>query len=990
MSSMRSSTTLAAKRKFDLPEPSNEVTCRSCGALRTLEDFRLFQTQPEVLHMDFCLSCEHAHGTLTLYRRYSAYGTAKIIKAVFDAAHVPTIRRTPDQVRLLVEPEAVPEPKSNEDVIRRELERRELAKRHLIYYIKQTMPDFLPAWWLQDLCRRLEKFMRDVEEQRSPRLIVAVPPRHGKSLTASIKFPEWILGHHPHWNLVLASYAQDLPNRFSRSVRDTVNSAEYQAIFPDTTLRSDAKGTEEWLTTKGGGVKAIGVGGGLTGFGGNCFVAGTMVTTYNGAVPIEAILHAPGQYSVLAYGEEGKAQWRSVRGAKVTYRADIVEVRTEAGRSFRCTSDHPVYVSGRGYVQAGLLAPGDRLVTDGLPPVRRGDIQNVDDMQGVLRQPTRRSEGQPGLRALQDYVLDPARRVFEAGAKRVAGSVLFARLRDAVAAVRHPEALREVRYVDARCSRPAVLFSGMQDGSAHDAQYAPHYPMRALRDAVPAAVQQSQVLQAAMRGCGAPTSYDRDGKLELPSWGELPEGIPGSETIHSGARRALLRGMREEGPIASAPCGRGREEQRAKELGHAVRDVPPRTPQVGHDAVSMVTSVGGTPVAVYDIDVEEDHCFFAEGVLVHNCLIADDLIKDAEAASSELILKNTWDWYQMVFRSRLAPGGGILLIGTRWHWNDPTGKAITLDEELAKAGVPEYERENWDIVSYPAIAENDEYLMRDGTIMEGKLDEDEPQILRKLRNKGEALQPERYSASELQKIRNVMSTTNWSALYQQKPTPEEGDFFVKSDFRYRWLDPAYRPLCRIFMTADYAIKKGQRNDFTVLGVFALDANDDLYVLEIRRGRWGTYQIAENIVAMVEKHKPEIYAGEQGQIHAAVWPVVQKELDQKRLYLSVDESLVPIQDKETRARPLQGRVQRNRLFFSHDAGARPEIYDITEREMLQFPNGVNDDIVDMLAWGGRLALNLSLPTTKPPPKRQGWEQKIESLARGKTSHSSMAA
>lgn len=629
---------MARKSKYDLPEATNAATCRSCGALRTLEDFRLFR---DGLHMDFCVSCEHQHGTLTLYRRYSAYGTDEIIKAVFAAAHVPDVRRTPDQVRLLVEADTAAPPKSNEDLVRRELERRELARRHLIYYIKQTMPGFIPGWWLQDLCRRLEKFMKDVEEQRSPRLIVAVPPRHGKSNTASIKFPEWILGHHPDWPIILASYAQDLPNRFSRSARDMVNSAEYQAIFPDTKLRPDAKGTEEWLTTQQGGVKAIGVGGGLTGFGGKI-------------------------------------------------------------------------------------------------------------------------------------------------------------------------------------------------------------------------------------------------------------------------------------------------------------------------------------------------------------LVADDLIKDAEAASSELILKNTWDWYQMVFRSRLAPGGGILLIGTRWHWNDPTGRAITLDEELAKAGVPEYERENWDIVSYPAIAENDEYLLRDGTIMQGKLDEDEPHILRKLRNKGEALQPERYSAGELQKLRNTMSTTNWSALYQQQPTPEEGDFFVKGDFRYRWLDPAYRPLCRIFMTADYAIKKGERNDFTVLGVHALDSDDNLFTLEIRRGRWGTFQIAENIVALVEKHKPEIYAGEQGQIHAAVWPVVQKELDQKRLYLSVDDSLVPIQDKETRARPLQGRVQRNKLFFSYDEGARPEIYDITEREMLQFPNGANDDIADMLAWASRLALNLSLPTTKAPPKRQGWESKLETLARGKTSHSSMAA
>lgn len=636
---------MSGKRKFDLPEATIQLTCRSCGALRGLGDFRLFSTSPQS-HMDFCLTCEHAHGTLTLYRRYTAYGTPEIAQAVFAASHVPENRRTPEQVRLLVEAVEDTEPKSGEEVIRRELERREMMRRRLIYYVKQTMPSFLPSWWTQDLCRRLEKFMRDVEENKSPRLIVAVPPRHGKSTLGSSRFPEWVLGHHPDWPIILASYAQELPIEFSRNIRDMIGSAEYQAVFEGTKIRQDAKGVEAWKTTQNGGLKAIGVGGGLTGFGGRI-------------------------------------------------------------------------------------------------------------------------------------------------------------------------------------------------------------------------------------------------------------------------------------------------------------------------------------------------------------LIADDLIKDAEAASSELILQNTWNWYQMVFRSRLAPGGGILMIGTRWHWNDPTGKAITLDEELAKAGVPEWERENWEIVSYPAVAEEDEYLMKDGSIKEGAHPDDAPEVVRRLRNKGDALQPERYTRAELQKIRNTMSTTNWSALYQQKPTPEEGDFFNRNDFRYRYLQPDFRHSAVLFMTVDYAIGKKQRNDFTVMGVHALDENDDLFTLAVRRGRWGTYEIARNVADLVQIFKDagtpiQIYAGEQGAIHQAVWPVIEKELGERRLYVSVDESLVPIQDKEARARPLQARVQRQKWSLSLENGTRPEIYDIVEREMLQFPNGVNDDIVDMLAWAGRLAMNISLPTKSTPPRKKGFQEKLDAMLRGKTSHGPMAA
>lgn len=623
---------MARPSKFQLPEAPLVVECRACGQERPILDFRIFRVSP-VLHMDFCNECEKSVGTLTLYRRFNAYGTPEIITAVFAASRVPVLRRSAEQSRLLVEPKETVLPTNKEELLQQEMARRELCRRRLIYYTTTMQSDYKPGWVHQDVCRRLENFVRDVEAQKSPRLILAMPPRLGKSLLASDMFPSWVLGKHPEWGIIGSSYAQGLPLDFSRNIRDRLQSRDFHAIFPDAQLRPDAKGIEAWKTTRGGGYVAAGVG---------------------------------------------------------------------------------VGINGKG--------------------------------------------------------------------------------------------------------------------------------------------------------------------------------------MHIG--------------------------------------------------------------------------------------ILDDAIKDAEEASSELIRNNTYAWYRAVFRTRLAPGGGILIIGTRWHFDDVTGRELQLEMELQKAGVPPEEREGWELVSYPAIAESDEYLMTDGTIVQGTYDEESKDILRLLRRKGDALHPERWPLSEMVKLRNGMPSGLWSALYQQNPTPADGDFFLKDDIRYRWLDPAYRPLCRIFMTVDYAIGKKERNDFTVAGVFALDANDDLYVLEIRRGRWGTMDIANNIVAMAERHKVEVYAGEQGQLHHAVWPIVQQELDKKRIYLSVDETLVPIQDKETRARPLQGRLQRHKLFFSYDEQVRPDIYDITEREMLQFPNGAHDDIVDMLAWGGRLSLNVSLPYTKAPVQRQkSWTEKLRAHTNG---------
>jgi predicted phage terminase large subunit-like protein len=577
------------------------------------------------LRMDFCVHCEQRYGTLTLYRRFNAYGTTEIIDAVHAAVRTPELRRSEAQVRLLVTAKQDKAPESNEEVVQREMMRRELAKRRLIYFTTEMMPEYKPGWVHQDICRRLELFVKRVEAQQAPRLMLFMPPRHGKSQLASGMFPAWVLGQHPEWKIIAASYAQSLSNEFSAEVRSRLRDPEYQAIFP-TRLDKEHHGVEAWKTTKGGGYLSAGVGSGITGKG-----------------------------------------------------------------------------------------------------------------------------------------------------------------------------------------------------------------------------------------------------------------------MHIG--------------------------------------------------------------------------------------IADDIIKGAAEADSELVRASTFKWYNSEFRNRLAPGGGILYIGTRWHHDDPAGRLLNVEAELRKAGVPPEEREDWEIVSYPAIAEMDEYLMVDGTILQGT-PEIEDMVLRMLRRVGEALTPERYPLNELKKIKNAYTKSQWTALYQQAPTPDDGDFFKRDDLKYRWLDPMYRPLCRTFMCVDYAIGKKQRNDFTVIAVFALDANDDLYVLEMRRGRWGTRDIVSNIVAMVDKHNPEVYAGEQGAIHHAVWPLVLQALEPLRKFISVDETLVPIQDKEVRARPLQGRTQRGKLIFSYDSSTAPEVYDITERELLQFPNGVHDDTVDVLAWGARLALNTALPQMQAPPPQASWKDELE--------------
>jgi len=367
-----------------------------------------------------------------------------------------------------------------------------------------------------------------------------------------------------------------------------------------------------------------------------------------------------------------------------------------------------------------------------------------------------------------------------------------------------------------------------------------------------------------------------------------------------------------------------------------------------------------------------------------NVGIIDDPVKDQEAAQSETIRENTYGWYQSTFRSRLAPGGGILIIMTRWHDADLAGKLLEDEERLLVAGVPRAELENWEVISYPAIAEHDEWLMNDGEIARGNVEES--QVKRLLRRKGEALHPERYSIEELRRIRNPMPPMIWASLYQQNPAPDDGMFFKRDYFVYRQLDPDYWPQGVVMTTIDYAIAKKTRNDFTVITTGVLMPAGELYILNVRRDRWGTLDIVDQLIDSFKTYKTSIFAGEQGQLHHAIWPVLKQRMEAERVYVSFDESLLPIQDKEARARPMQAMMQLKKVIFSFDPVVnRPAIFDTVEKELLRFPTGAHDDIVDSMAWCCRLAMQTSLPSQGQKPRLPSWKDKLKVHVEGAHSY-----
>lgn len=141
--------------------------------------------------------------------------------------------------------------------------RRREARRSLLAFVLYTFASYARAEHLEKIADKLEAIERgDVR-----RLMIFMPPRHGKSELATRRFPAWYLGRNPDRQVISASYGQELATDFGRDVRDVVSSAEFHALFPGVDLREDSAAAHHWQTSKGGIYIAAGVGSPITGRG---------------------------------------------------------------------------------------------------------------------------------------------------------------------------------------------------------------------------------------------------------------------------------------------------------------------------------------------------------------------------------------------------------------------------------------------------------------------------------------------------------------------------------------------------------------------------------------------------------------------------------------------------------------------------------------------------------------------------------------------------
>jgi predicted phage terminase large subunit-like protein len=325
----------------------------------------------------------------------------------------------------------------------------------------------------------------------------------------------------------------------------------------------------------------------------------------------------------------------------------------------------------------------------------------------------------------------------------------------------------------------------------------------------------------------------------------------------------------------------------------------------------------------------------------------DDPIKGRLEADSEVTRKRTIEAYQDDVLTRLKPGGSVMLTQTRWHQDDLAGSILPADYAGQSGMIECRDGQTWEVICIPAKAER----------------ADDP-LGRKV---GEGLWPEWFGPDHWAPFERVPRT--WSALYQQRPAPEEGDYFQAAWLKeYDKLPPVAQ--MRFYGASDYAVT-ADGGDYTVHAVIGLDPEGAMYLVALWRKQASSDVWVESFCDLVREWKPLGWAEEQGQIKAGVGPFLERRMRERQAYVA-REQFPTRGDKAVRAQSIRGRMALNGLWVPRGA---PWVANLRS-ELLSFPAGKHDDQVDALGLIGQL-LDRMVPgeAARPAtnPRRDGWDK-----------------
>ena len=334
-------------------------------------------------------------------------------------------------------------------------------------------------------------------------------------------------------------------------------------------------------------------------------------------------------------------------------------------------------------------------------------------------------------------------------------------------------------------------------------------------------------------------------------------------------------------------------------------------------------------------------------------IIIDDILKNIQEARSQATKRMHEDWYDTTLRSRLHPGGTIIITATRWAEDDLSGVLI---ERMRKAG---YAGDQWEILDFPALAEP-----RDTEI---DIDEDEwrDELGRAI---GESLEPKRYTTEQYETIKNGgMESFLWSCLYQQRPTTPEGGMFPRACWKY-WNEQTIPQIKRTVRVWDLATTEGG-GDYTVGVKMGIGNNGDLYVLDRQRFQRSTSDVEQAVLAasVTDGYGVKIMIEQE---RAGAGKTVVENFQRKLAGFLV----VPAKadgSKEQRATPYSAMQQNRRVWLPESAEWLEEWRREHQGMLGDGRRPRHDDQIDTAAYAARELLGQGTVSMWIPGQDDGW-------------------
>ena len=281
-------------------------------------------------------------------------------------------------------------------------------------------------------------------------------------------------------------------------------------------------------------------------------------------------------------------------------------------------------------------------------------------------------------------------------------------------------------------------------------------------------------------------------------------------------------------------------------------------------------------------------------------LIIDDPYATRQDAESDTIRKKVEDWYDSTFLSRRHnENAGICIIMQRWREDDLVWYILSKEDD-------------WEVVSIPAISED-----------------------------GKSFWASRFSVAYLENMRKNIGDYFFQSQYQQKPFSDWSGTFKTSYFNYYTEAPVFS---KIYTFVDPAISLRQEADYSAIVTVGVTKYNDIYILDVFRERVEPDELISNILRIGEEFKPNTIGIETVQFQKMLALEIKKQMRMQWKFFHIYE-MKPTGEKESRIKAtLQPRYSSWVVYHKGDWNNIKEL----ELELIKFPNGKHDDMIDALA------------------------------------------